>query len=332
MSRVAVIGAGSWGTALANLLASNGHDATIWAYEPEVVESINKDNINQAFLEGCALDPRLRATSDIEAAVTGADLCCAVTPSHVARAVLGEASPFIRDGAVLVSATKGIEPASLDLMHEVAAEVVPQATFVALSGPSFAREVHQQQPTAVVAASHNRAAAQTTQELFSSSKFRVYSQNDVVGVEVAGALKNVIAIAAGVLEGLGLGYNPMAALLTRGLSEIGRLGEVMGADPHTFSGLAGMGDLILTCTGGLSRNRALGMELARGVTLEEHKARVRTVAEGVNTAVGAAALAGRHHVEMPITEQIRRLLFDGGDPEQCIKELMERDLKAESSR
>jgi glycerol-3-phosphate dehydrogenase (NAD(P)+) len=329
MTKVAVIGAGSWGTALADLLARNGVDTTIWAYEPEVVDSINTHHENLTYFEGRSLDDRLRATSDLGAAVRHADLLCAVTPSHVARTVLTEASADIRAGTVLVSATKGIEPDSLALMHEVAESAVPQATFVALSGPSFAAEVHDRQPTAVVAASHDAEAAERTQELFSSPSFRVYTQDDVIGVELSGSLKNVMAIAAGVLEGLGLGFNPLAALLTRGLAEISRLGQAMGADPHTFSGLAGMGDLILTCTGGLSRNRALGIELAHGVTLEEHRGKHRTVAEGVNSARGAAAIAARHRVEMPITEEVRRILFDGADPATCVRSLMERDLKAE---
>ena len=329
MTRVAVIGAGSWGTALADLLARTGVGTTIWAYEAEVVEAINARHENPTYLEGRPLDPSLRATGDLGAAVRSADLLCAVTPSHVARRVLAEASADVRPGTVLVSATKGIEPESLAFMHEVAADTLPQATFVALSGPSFAAEVHERQPTAVVAASHDAAAAARTQEVFSSPTFRVYTQDDVIGVELAGALKNVMAIAAGVLEGLGLGHNPRAALLTRGLAEISRLGQAMGADPHTFSGLAGMGDLILTCTGGLSRNRALGIELAHGTSLEAHRATVRTVAEGVNAARGAAEIARRHHVEMPITEQVRRILFDGADPAACIGSLMARDLKAE---
>ncbi len=253
-----------------------------------------------------------------------------MTPSHVARQVLPEASAHIRPDTILVSATKGIEPDSLDLMHEVIAETVPQARFVALSGPSFAQEVHERQPTAVVAASDDDEAAARTQQIFSSPEFRVYTQHDVVGVELAGSLKNVMAIAAGVLEGLGMGHNPRAALLTRGLAEIGRLGEAMGADPLTFAGLAGMGDLILTCTGGLSRNRQLGIDLGQGKSLEEHRAGVRTVAEGVNTALGASRLATRHGVEMPITEQVKAVLFDNVAPADSIRTLMERTLKAET--
>jgi glycerol-3-phosphate dehydrogenase (NAD(P)+) len=271
----------------------------------------------------------LQATADLGAALDGTDLVLSVTPSHVARRVWREAAVRIPEGTPLVCATKGIEPDSLEFMHDVARDQMPQARFVALSGPSFAAEVHEGQPTAVVAASDDYDAARRTQELFSWPSFRVYTQHDVVGVELAGSLKNVMAIAAGVLEGLGLGHNPRAALLTRGLAEISRLGQALGADPLTFAGLAGMGDLILTCTGGLSRNRQLGIELAQGVTLAEHRTRVRTVAEGVNTALGATRLAERHGVEMPITAEVKAVLFDGASPRDSIRELMERDLKSE---
>jgi glycerol-3-phosphate dehydrogenase (NAD(P)+) len=330
VNRVAVIGAGSWGTALANLLASKDVPTVLWAYEPEVSESINARHVNTLYFDDKPLDSRLTATSDLGAALQGIDALVAVTPSHVSRRVWAAASEHVRPGTPLICATKGIEPDSLDLMHELAAEVMPQATFVALSGPSFADEVHQGQPTAVVAASHDHAAAEQAQQLFSTSNFRVYTQDDVIGVELAGSLKNVIAIAAGVLEGLGLGNNPRAALLTRGLAEIGRLGAAMGAEPDTFAGLAGMGDLVLTCTGGLSRNRKLGIALAQGETLEHHRATHRTVAEGVNTALGASKLAKRHGVEMPITEQVKAVLFDGAPAADSVRTLMGRDLKAES--
>lgn len=330
MTRVGVIGAGAWGTSLANLLAGQGIATTVWAYEREVVDAINQRHENELYFAGNHLDPRLTASGDLAAVIGGADLLCAVTPSHVTRRVLEEATPHVKDGTLLVCASKGIETDTLDLMHQVAEEVLPQATFVALSGPSFAQEVFEGQPTAVVAASDDDDAARVTQEVFSSPAFRVYTQHDVVGVELAGSLKNVMAIAAGVLEGLGLGHNPRAALLTRGLAEIGRLGEAMGADPLTFAGLAGMGDLILTCTGGLSRNRQLGIDLGKGKTLDEHRAGVRTVAEGVNTALGASRLAARHGVEMPITEQVKAVLFDHVAPEASIRTLMERTLKAES--
>ncbi len=328
--RVAVIGAGSWGTALANLLARQGTPTVLWAYEAEVVDAINARHENVPFFPGNRLESTLTATDDLGAAIGGADALVTVTPSHVTRAVLADAAEYVADDAILISATKGIETDTLDLIHQVVEETVPQARFVALSGPSFAQEVFEGQPTAVVAASDDDDAARHAQQLFSSRDFRVYTQHDVVGVELAGSLKNVIAIAAGVLEGLGLGHNPRAALLTRGLAEISRLGEAMGADPLTFAGLAGMGDLVLTCTGGLSRNRRLGIDLGKGKSLAEHRAGVRSVAEGVNTALAASRLAARHGVEMPITEQVKAVLFDNVAPAESIRALMERTLKAES--
>jgi glycerol-3-phosphate dehydrogenase (NAD(P)+) len=329
MTTVAVLGAGSWGTTLADLLARQGIHTRLWAYETEVAESIRTRHENSTYLVGCPLDPRLEATSDLATALSDADLICSVVPSHVARAVLTQAAPFIKPGTRLACATKGIETDTLDLMHEVAAEVLPGVTFVALSGPSFAQEVYQRQPTAVVAASDDPAAATAVQELFASPEFRVYTGEDVVGVELAGSLKNVMAIAAGMLEGLGLGHNPRAALITRGLAEITRLGEALGADPLTFAGLAGMGDLILTCTGGLSRNRQLGVGLAQGTTLDDWRTTHRTVAEGVNTALAAARLAERHGVEMPITNQVKAILFDDVTPAEAIRVLMDRTLKSE---
>ncbi|HRP08218.1 MAG TPA: NAD(P)H-dependent glycerol-3-phosphate dehydrogenase [Gemmatimonadales bacterium] len=332
MTRVTVVGAGSWGTALADLLASKGVATTLWAHESEVAESVGQRHENQLYFAGRKLDERLTATSDLAEALSGCDVVVSVTPSHVARPVWRKVAPHLRQGTPLVCATKGIEPESLQLMHEVASEELPQAVFVALSGPSFADEVHERQPTAVVVASHDDATASRIQELFSTTDFRLYTSRDVTGVELAGSLKNVIAIAAGVLDGLGLGHNPRAALLTRGLAEIARLGEAMGAEAATFAGLAGMGDLILTCTGGLSRNRQLGIALAKGETLEHHRATHRTVAEGVNAALGAARLAARYGVEMPITEQVKAVLFDGASPSEGIRVLMERTPKAESMR
>ena len=327
--RVAVLGAGSWGTTLANLLAGKGMPVRLWAYEPEVVDAINSRHVNDLFLPGAALDPRLVATGSVADAIDGATVVCCVVPSHVSRRVLATAAPHIAGGIPLVCATKGIETDTLELMSDVYGEVVPQAPFVALSGPSFAQEVYEGQPTAVVAASTDVVAVEHAQRVFSTSAFRVYTGSDVVGVELGGSLKNTMAIASGVLEGLGLGNNPRAALITRGLAEITRLGLALGADPHTFAGLAGMGDLILTCTGALSRNRQLGVALAHGTSLAEYTATHRTVAEGVNTARAASRLAERHGVEMPITRQVAAVLFEGASPRECIQVLMERTLKAE---
>ena len=332
MTRIGVLGAGSWGTTLADLLARKGHEVRLWAYEVEVVESINSRHENELFLAGCALDHRLVACADPFEAVEGAPIVLSAAPSHVARRVTAPLEAGIRKDAIIVSATKGIEAPGLLLPHEVLAESLPGRPFVALSGPSFAAEVHEGQPTAVVAAALDAGVAATVQEAFSTAKFRVYSNDDLVGVELCGALKNVVAIAAGILEGLGLGNNPRAALITRGLAEMTRLGLAMGAKPMTFAGLAGMGDLILTATGGLSRNRALGTALAKGERLEQYTATHRTVAEGVNTARSAVGLAARYGVELPITAQVAAILFDGKEPRQAVADLMERTLKAEQWR
>ena len=324
-----MLGAGSWGTTLADLLARNGHSVRIWAHEPEVVEGINARHENPLFLAGHRLSDTLVAVTDPEAAVEEAELVLLAAPSHVARAVLRRAAAAVAGGAIVVSATKGMETETLALMHEVIAEETPHAGAAILSGPSFAAEVAAGQPTAVVAAAADLAAAGAVQQAFAGPRFRVYTASDVIGVELAGALKNVVAIAAGMLEGLGLGNNPRAALITRGLAEITRLGVRMGADPLTFAGLAGMGDLILTATGQLSRNRALGQALAQGESLESYRSRHRTVAEGVNTSKAGAALAAREGVEMPITEKVFEILFHGKAPSETVAELMGRELKAE---
>ena len=329
MSSMTVLGAGSWGTALADLLARKGHDVRLWSYEPEVAEAINTKHENPIYFAGATLHDGVVASHDLAACLAGAEAICSAAPSHVTRAMWRDAAPHVAPGTPLVCATKGMETDTLDFMNQIAAEAIPQAVFVTLSGPSFSKEVYQQQPTAIVAASTDDAALNHVQQLFSTATFRVYSNADVIGVEVGGSLKNTMAIAAGILEGLGLGSNPRAALLTRGLAEMSRLGVALGAHHETFAGLAGMGDLILTCTGELSRNRQLGVELAHGITLAEHRATHRTVAEGVNTALAASRLAHRHDVEMPITTQVAAILFEGAAPRDCIQTLMERTLKAE---
>jgi glycerol-3-phosphate dehydrogenase (NAD(P)+) len=326
------LGAGSWGTTLADLLARRGHQVRLWAYESEVVSSVNATHENPVFLPGCALAPSIRATADPVVAVSGAGFVLTVAPSHVLRGVMERASAGVAPGTPVVSATKGIESGTLALMSEVIARTLPASPVVALSGPSFALEVYQGQPTAVVAASTDLRIAQQVQAAFSTSRFRVYTSLDVIGVQLGGALKNVIAIAAGILDGLGLGNNPRAALITRGLAEIARLGQALGADPLTFSGLAGMGDLILTSTGALSRNRALGISLAQGQSYQQHVAAHRSVAEGASSARAALSLAARHGVELPICEQVAGILFEGRPAQQAVVELMDRTLKAEQWR
>ena len=330
--RCAVVGAGAWGTALADVLARNGHDVRLWAYEADVVESINGNHENLRFLGGHKVAPAIRATGDIKEAVEGAELVTLATPSHVLRSILRSAGKSIPRSALIVVATKGIEKGTLCLMTEVAEQEISGSTVVALSGPSFAKEVVTCQPTAVVVASEKIEAASVAQRAFSSPYFRTYTHTDVIGVELGGALKNVMAVATGIAEGLGLGFNARAALVTRGLAEMTRLGLALGAEQSTFAGLAGLGDLVLTCTGSLSRNRAVGVEMGKGRTLEEVLGDRETVAEGVVTAQSARELAAREGVEMPIVDTVNRVLFEGQPAHSAIAALMTRELRAEVDR
>jgi glycerol-3-phosphate dehydrogenase (NAD(P)+) len=335
LPRIGVIGAGAWGTALADLLSRKGLEVTIWAREPEVVAGINRDHENGVFLPTAPLAAQLRATGDLAAAVRGATLVVCAAPSHAVRAVMTAAAAAVGTGPapLVVIVSKGLEPERQERLSCVVTDCFgPAAPVAVLSGPSFAVEVYQRQPTAVVAASRDHDMARMVQETFSTGWFRVYTHTDVVGVELAGALKNVIALAAGIVEGLGLGYNPRAALITRGLAELTRLGVALGADPLTFAGLAGLGDLVLTATGALSRNRSLGVELGRGRRLEAILGERQTVAEGVGTARTAVTLGERHGVELPIARQVSEILFAGKSPRVAITELMERSPKPEQWR
>ena len=328
MTRAAVIGAGAWGTALADLLARNGHETVLWAFEHDVVESVNARHENR-FLAGATLAPALRATADLRDAMDGATLVCVATPSQHLRAILSRGVASIPRNAIVCIASKGIERDTLALMSDVAAELAPGRPVVALSGPSFAAEVAARQPTAIVAASDDPAAAEAVQEAFSNRAFRVYTHDDVVGVELGGSLKNVMAVATGICEGAGFGFNSRAALITRGLAEMTRLGCAIGAKAATFAGLAGIGDLVLTCTGSLSRNRAVGVAVGKGASLDDALAGKETVAEGVATARSALALAEREQVEMPIVTMVNRVLFDGHAPQDGVADLMSRELRAE---
>jgi glycerol-3-phosphate dehydrogenase (NAD(P)+) len=333
-ARVAVIGAGNWGTALANLLAKKNHDVVLWSFETEVARAINHEHVNPFYLRGIPLHPGLRATGDLRAAVERAQWLISASPAQHVRRVLTSAAQFMSEGALIVSASKGIEVKTLDTMDAVLTEVTPPrlAAPAFLSGPSFALEVARELPTAVTAASRSAESCARVQQLFQSPYFRVYTTQDVIGVELGGALKNVIAVAAGMAVGLGLGHNALAALITRGLAEITRLGVALGADPLTFSGLAGMGDLILTCTGELSRNRTVGVELARGRTLQEILGGMNMVAEGVDTARSAHALAQREGIEMPIVAQVHAVLFENVSPREAVETLMLREPKPEQWR
>jgi glycerol-3-phosphate dehydrogenase (NAD(P)+) len=329
MTAIGVLGAGSWGTALANHLAAKGEDVLLWAHDRDVAYAINSTHRNEVYLPGVALTPALRATADAAEAAQHRSVIVSVSPSQVVRGVLAPLDPFIERDAIVIGASKGIEVETLKTMSEVSAEALPGRPYVVLSGPSFAEEVCQGQPTAVVAASRSREAAERAQQLFTTATFRVYTSGDVIGTELAGAFKNVIAIAAGMCEGLGLGNNPRAALITRGLAEITRLGMALGADPRTFAGLAGVGDLVLTTCGTLSRNRSLGVALAKGQSLEAFQSSHRAVVEGVNTARVALRLARCTGVELPIAAKVAECLFEGKSPRLAISELMERTPKSE---
>jgi glycerol-3-phosphate dehydrogenase (NAD(P)+) len=325
----AVIGAGAWGTALANLLAANGHGVALWAREPDVVTAINGGRENTRFLAGVCVHTGVRATGAIDDALGDAQLIVYVAPSHALREVVRSGASAVRDTAALVVASKGIERESLAIMSDVVSQTLPEYPVVALSGPSFAAEVATGQPTAVVAASDDPVAAELVQRALSSDVFRVYTHDDVVGVELGGALKNVMAVATGIAEGLGLRFNSRAALITRGLAEMTRLGVALGASQETFAGLAGLGDLVLTCTGALSRNRALGIAIGKGSTLEQALEGKDTVAEGVLTTISARALAEREGVDMPIVLAVHRILFESQPPRLAIAELMTRELRSE---
>ncbi len=330
-TRVAVLGAGAWGTALASLLAERGHEAWLWSYEGEVADSIERDSVNP-YLKGVDLPPSLRASAEMGPVLDGAGLVVSVSPSQVVRSVLEQAAPHLDGGALLVSASKGIELGTLLRMDQVAAEVLGDDVterFSVLSGPSFAKEVADRQPTAVVVASASEDVRKHVQDAFQTPWFRVYTNTDVVGVELGGAVKNVVALAAGMTAGLGYAHNTSAALITRGLAEITRLGVAMGAKQATFYGLAGLGDLVLTCTGGLSRNRTVGYRLGAGESLDAILGEMTAVAEGIKTASAVHALASRHGVEMPIVEQVYAIVEQGKTPAEAVRDLMLRDPKPE---
>lgn len=330
--RVGVVGAGAWGTTLAALLAKKGHRVVLWAYEPEVAEEIATSSENRTYLPGVSLPDDLGVTNAMEEAVGDAEIVVSVTPSQHVASVMAGAAEQIPDEALVVSASKGVEISTLRRMDELLADLLSEAQmegFSVLSGPSFAVEVAREMPTAVAVASASEEARRRIQSLFQTRYFRVYTNPDVVGVELGGALKNVIALAAGVVAGLGFGHNTRAALITRGLAEMRRLGEAMGARPSTFAGLAGMGDLVLTCTGELSRNRTVGYRLGSGESLEEILGEMTAVAEGVETVRAVRELASRHGVEMPITREVYALVHEGRAPEQAVENLMEREPKAE---
>lgn len=327
---IGVLGSGSWGTALAVHLARTGHDVRLWARDAALAEQMAARRVNATYLPGIELPKELQPTHALAAALAGAELVVMAVPSHGVRTVARAASPLLVSGCTLVSATKGLEETSLLRMSEVLrAECPADSAIVVLSGPSFAIELARELPTAMVAAGESSAAVEMIQAHFRSGALRLYGSSDVVGVEIGGALKNSIAIAAGVVDGLGLGHNALAALITRGLAELSRLAVGLGAQRETMAGLAGLGDLVLTCTGNLSRNRQLGMALARGESLPRILARTKSVAEGVRTTEAALALGARHGIELPIAREMSDVLAGRTDPQAAIRNLMGRKQKLE---
>jgi glycerol-3-phosphate dehydrogenase (NAD(P)+) len=325
--KLAVIGGGAWGTALAAHAVRAGLDTRIWVREPELVDAMSARRENPLYLPGVELPAGMRPTASLADAVAEAETLVVAVPSEYCRSMFAELAATAPRSAVLVSATKGLETDTLRRMSEVAAAEAPGRALAVLSGPSFAAEVARQLPTAVVVASADHALAERVQRALSTRSFRVYSSEDVAGVELAGAVKNVIAIAAGIVDGLGYGHNTVAALITRGLAEISRLAVALGGRPDTLAGLAGLGDLVLTCTGSLSRNRTVGQRLGRGHSLAEAAAGIHP--EGVRTTLATAALADRHGIDMPIVRQMKAVLYEGKPARDALEELMLRSLKRE---
>lgn len=330
--KVAVIGAGSWGTALALVLGDKGHDVALWSYDPEVAEEFREKNENTRYLPGIPIPTKVQATSNLEEALSDSEMVVLVSPSHVTRQVVSQAVEFIPHNIPLVCATKGIENGSLMTMSEVLEDVLPphmHPYLSFLSGPSFAKEVALRMPTAVTVASRWERIGLMVQQAFAVPMFRVYTSPDVVGVEFGGSLKNVMAIAAGISDGMGFGHNARSGLITRGLAEIGRLAVRKGAHPLTLSGLSGMGDLVLTCTGELSRNRGVGLKLGQGQSLDEILGGMQQVAEGVKTTQSAWELAQKLKVDMPITDAVHSVLYRGVTPRDAVESILARELKPE---
>ncbi|MBE7048572.1 MAG: NAD(P)H-dependent glycerol-3-phosphate dehydrogenase [Ruminococcaceae bacterium] len=330
MKKIAVIGSGGWGTAIAMLLADNGHRVTLWSYLKEEAENLTRDRENKRFLPGVMLPESIYNTNSLEVAVRNAEVIFMVTPSQASAATAQKLCPYVRENTIVVNASKGLEQTTQKRLSQVIGEAIPQAKIAVMSGPSHAEEVGRKLPTTNVIACSDSAVSQSLQDILMCDTFRVYTSTDMVGVELGGALKNVIALCAGITDGLGQGDNAKAALMTRGMAEISRLGVAMGADAATFSGLSGMGDLIVTCTSMHSRNRRAGMLIGQGMTPEQAIEEVKMVVEGFYTTQAAWDLAKRMHVEMPIVEQAYRVLFENMDPKEAVKNLMVRKKKHET--
>lgn len=329
MSYISIIGAGSWGTTLACLLSEKGYDVTLWVHEEELAKEIDNQRVNNVYLPGVVIPDDIKVLHDIEKALNKARYVVNAVPSQYVRSVFKDMAQYLGDEATIISVSKGIERGTLLTVSSVLEELLSREVAV-LSGPSFAREVIRKLPTAVTVATKDKKTGYILQELFNFNNFfRVYTHDDIIGVEIGGALKNVMAIATGISDSLGLGNNARASLITRGLAEMTRLGVAMGAKEKTFSGLSGIGDLLLTCTSNLSRNYTVGTKLGQGMKLEEILNQMKSVAEGVSTAESAFELSKKYDIEMPIVEQVYRVIYEGKDPQQAVKDLMERALKAE---
>ena len=328
MSYIAVIGAGSWGTTLASLLSKKGYDVSLWVYEKDLAEEIERTRLNKVYLPDIRLPENIMVSHRIDEVVNKARYILNVVPAQYTRAVFKEISPYLSNGSAIISASKGIERGTLMTISSVLKELTGHEV-AALSGPSFAKEVIKNLPTAVTLATENRNTGFLLQELFNTNTFRVYTHNDILGVEIGGALKNVIAIAAGISDSLGLGNNARASLITRGLAEITRLGVAMGAEEKTFAGLSGLGDLVLTCTSALSRNYTLGIKLGQGMKLKDILEQTVSVVEGVETAESAFELSNKYNVEMPIVGQVYKIIYEGKDPVLAVSDLMSRSMKPE---
>jgi glycerol-3-phosphate dehydrogenase (NAD(P)+) len=330
MKRIGIIGAGSWGTAMAVVAARAGHEVRLWSRDTAIVESINTNRLNARYLTTTPIPERVTAHSDLDATLAGVSMVVLAAPSHAIRSLLNAAQPSLTEAMTIVSLSKGIEIESCKRVSEIVKEVVgPARTFVCLSGPSFAQEVVAGHPTAIVAASTDLFAARAVQNDLSFENLRIYTNTDVVGTELGGSVKNVMAIAAGMTTGLGFGANSVSALITRGLAEISRLARREGAQMETLMGLAGLGDLVLTCTGGLSRNRFVGEELGKGRTVAEITTDMNEVAEGINTTRAVKRLADRAGLELPITNEVHAVLYEGRSAQDAVAELMNRPLREE---
>lgn len=329
MAYIAVIGAGSWGTTLACLLAEKGYDTSLWVYEESLAEEIQRTRINSIYLPEVNLPENIKVTHRLNEAVDKARYILNVVPSQHTRAVFKEAFLNIQKDAIIISASKGIERGTLVTVSSVLKQLSPDHSIAVLSGPSFAREVVKKMPTAVTLATHDNGTGILLQEIFNTNHFRVYTHDDIIGAEIGGALKNVIAISSGICEGLGLGHNARAALITRGLAEMRRFGSAMGAKKETFAGLSGLGDLVLTCTGHLSRNYNVGIKLAHGMKLNDILSQSKSVAEGIETAESAYQLSKKNNIELPIIEQVYRVIYEGKNPAAAVNDLMSRALKSE---